>query len=156
MKYTRALAAATVALLATAAQAIILDVPSGGQLCVDESVRNGNPLTLEYKVYQVSNNWYTPLAHEDPLRMLKVTITDSKNTQLYTGTQITGRFSYTPTYDGTVKICMTDTAHGLRTPSTTQARAVDIKHIHGTTTSQYSEMARKEKLQVCHSNHRQQ
>ena len=139
---------AALALLAATAQAIVLDMPVGQMRCVEENVRNNNVFTMEYKLFQATNNEYDPVRNEDPLRMFSLKITDRNNMQLYQSGEAAGRFSFTPSYDGVIHICMTDTVRGIRRPDL-RVRAVDLKHIHGTTTSQFSEMARKEKLQVC-------
>jgi len=72
-------------------------------------------------------------------------ITDNRNSVLYQSGDPSGRFSFTPSYDGTISICMNDQIQGNR--RNLPARAVRLNHIHGTTSSQFSEMARKEKLQ---------
>lgn len=136
------------ALLAATAQAIILDLPVGQMRCVEENVRNNNVFTMDYKLFQATDRDYDPVRNDDPLRAFTMKITDRNNMQLYQSGEAAGRFTFTPSYDGVIHICMSDTVRGIRRPNL-RVRAVDLKHIHGTTTSQFSEMARKEKLQVC-------
>ena len=136
------------ALLVATAQAIILDIPVGQMRCVEENVRNNNVFTMEFKLFQATDKEYDPVRSEDPLRMFTMKITDRNNMQLYQSNEAAGRFTFTPSYDGVIHICMSDTVRGVRRPDL-RIRGVDLKHIHGTTSSQYSEMARKEKLQVC-------
>ncbi len=127
---------------------ILVDIPVGEKRCVQESVRSNHVFTMDFRLFQAANNGeYVASVGNTPLRSFQLVITDNSNNQLYQSADNQGHFSFTPSYDGQVSICMTDTLRGNR--HSLPMRAVNLKHVHGTTTSQYSEMAKREKLQVC-------
>jgi len=131
------------ALVAVSCCGLIISIPPGRERCVMEEVRAGNAFTLEWRVYEgEGKDELRVVERDDSSRPFTFRVTDSTGLELHRGTTVKGTFAYEPRQNGAIRLCAADSSSGWKSVP----RSVGMEHVHGTTTKEYSELAKKEKL----------